>query len=59
MNQEPNKSKNEPNNEESKVLSDEELEGVVGGASMIYVAKSCSLVEKENLAELKDLAELK
>ena len=30
MNKEPNKSKNEPN-EEARVLSDEELEGIVGG----------------------------
>ena len=32
MNKEPNKSKNEPNNE-ARVLSDEELEGIVGGAT--------------------------
>ena len=37
MNKEPNKSKNEPNNEEAKVLSDEELEGIVGGGFDVAV----------------------
>lgn len=31
MNKKPNQSNNELNNEEAKVLSDEELDGIVGG----------------------------
>ena len=57
MDKEPNKN-NEPN-EEAKVLSDEELEGVVGGALKIYneVSMPAEIIIKD-LAERKDLAEL-
>ena len=35
MNKAPNKSNNEPNNENAKVLSDKELEGINGGLESV------------------------